>query len=73
MRQANNKIAKRIVICLTITGIALCLAGYKYQQKQRRGSVNWQHVSVALSEVETAKRELHQTLKTRLAEQPDQP
>jgi len=73
MRQVNNKIAKRVVICLTITGIALCLSGYKYQQNQRRESVNWQHVSIALSEVETAKRELHQTLKKRLAEQPNQP
>lgn len=67
MQAANSKKATRkLVAGLVVTAAIVCTAGLQHQRNQQDATVDWHRVSTALMEVETAKRELHQSLQQRI-------
>ena len=67
----NKKTTRKVVGGLVIIAAIVCTAGLHHQKKQQDATVDWHRVSTALMEVETAKRELHQSLQERISrEQP---
>jgi len=66
MRVAKQPIAHKLIAGLVLTAIVICAAGIRHQQVQKDASVEWHDVSVALMEVERAKRDLHQSMQQRL-------
>lgn len=63
---SNKKTTRKLVGGLVVIAFIVCGAGMHHQQKQRDATVNWHHVSTALMDVESAKRELHQSLQQRI-------
>ena len=74
MPEANNKKSSRkLVGGLVVTAIIVYTAGVQHQRKQQDATVDWHHVSTALMEVESAKRELHQSLQQRIVREQQTP
>lgn len=59
----------KVIISLFVFGIVLCIAGHKYQSRQQARQISWQDVNVAMQDVESAKRELFQSLNAKTSNQ----
>ena len=75
MPAVSKRTAHKVVACLMVIGICISAAGLRHQRVERDETIDWQQVSGTLMEMETAKRDLHQSLQQRLtSDQPsDQP
>ncbi len=74
MREADSrKTTRKVVASLVVTAVIICTAGLHHQKRQRDATVDWHHVSTALMEVESAKRELHQSLQDRIVREQQSP
>lgn len=74
MLAANPKRATRkIVAVLVVIAVIVWTAGLHHQKRQQDATVDWHQVSTALMEVESAKRELHQTLQKRMIDEQPSP
>ena len=69
MPVARRPVAHKIIAGLVLAAVGICGAGLRHQQAQQDASVEWNDVSVALMEVERAKRDLHQSMQQRLAKE----
>ena len=67
MPAANKKTANKVAACLMVIGIVISAAGLRHQRVQSDETIDWQQVSGTLMEMETAKRDLHQSLQQRLS------
>ncbi len=75
MREANNnkKGTRKLVGGLVVTAVIVYSAGMHHQRRQQDATVDWHQVSTALMEVESAKRELHQSLQQRIVREQQTP
>jgi len=64
MHPADRHTVRNGILLLLFTGIALSLAGLQHRSNQRQ-SVTWQDVSGTLKHVETAERELFQSIQVK--------
>lgn len=62
----SKKTTRKVVAGLIVTAAVVCTAGFNHQKRQQDATVDWHQVSTALMEVESAKRELHQSLQNRI-------
>ena len=67
MPAVNKKTANKVAACLMVFGIFISAAGLHHQRVQSDETIDWQQVSGTLMEMETAKRDLHQSLQQRLS------
>jgi len=68
-KKTNRKIAGGLVVVAVI----VWTAGLHHQKRQQDATVDWRSVSTALMEVESAKRELHQSLQDRIIREQQTP
>ena len=75
MREAdhNKKSTRKLVGGLVVVAVVIYSAGSYHQRRQQDATVDWHHVSTALMEVESAKRELHQSLQQRIVREQETP
>lgn len=74
MREVDHrKTTRKVVAGLVVTAVIICTAGLNHQKRQKDATVDWHHVSTALMEVESAKRELHQSLQDRIVREQQSP
>ena len=75
MREANNnkKGTRKLVGGLVVTAVIVYSAGMHHQRRQQDATVDWHQVSTALMEVESTKRELHQSLQQRIVREQQTP
>jgi len=64
---------RTIVTGLVITAVIVWTAGLLHQKRQQDAAVNWHQVSTAMMEVESAKRDLHQSLQERIGREQQAP
>ena len=69
MPVAKNKTARRFVTGLCVVAVIVAAAGMHHQRSLQDATVDWQHVSAALMEVENAKADLHKSLQQRIAKE----
>ena len=74
MPAANpKKTTRKVVGGLVVIAVIVWTAGLHHQKKQRDATVDWHQVSTALMEVESAKRELHESLQERIVREQQSP
>lgn len=74
MQEASNKKrSRKLVGGLVVMAVIVYSAGSFHQQRQQDAAVDWHSVSTALMEVESAKRELHQSLQQRIVREQETP
>lgn len=64
MQPAEQNKARNGILLLLVAGIALALAGLDYRSKQR-AAVTWQDVSGTMQNIESAERELFQSIQAK--------
>lgn len=62
MRAARQRTAQRAVVALFLIGLVVAYAGNRHRNARLDAQVTWQDVSATLQDVETAKRDLFQSM-----------